>query len=119
MCVVWHIINMARKPESVSRVEAWFWEQESKLWPVALGSLSLRRTRCIRKHCHACESGEQHPSYVVYGRHRGRRFGLYISDALVPEVRRAVAHGRAFQELLMETGLRYLRALKDERRRAG
>jgi hypothetical protein len=110
---------MARKSASTSGVEAWFHQQEPKLWPLALGSLSLRRTRCIRKHCHACETGEQHPSYVLYGRHQGRRFALYIPDALVPEVRRALAHGRAFQQLLMETGLRYLRALKDERRRAG
>jgi hypothetical protein len=110
---------MTRKSDSTSRVEVWFRQQGPKLFPLALGSLSLRRTRCIREHCYACETGEQHPSYVLYGRHQGRRFALYIPDALVPEVRRALAHGRAFQELLMETGLRYLRALKDERRRAG
>ena len=110
---------MARKSDSTAGVEGWFRRQEPKLWPLALGSLSLRRTRCIRKHCHACETGEQHPSYVLYGRHQGRRFALYIPDAVVPEVRAALAHGQAFQELLMETGLRYLRALKNERRRAG
>jgi hypothetical protein len=110
---------MARKSDSTSGVEVWFRQRESKLWPLALGSLSLRRSRCIRKRCHACETGEQHPSYVLYGRHQGRRFALYIPDALVPEVRRALAHGRAFQVLLMETGLRYLRALKNERRRIG
>jgi hypothetical protein len=42
--------------------------------PVALGSLSLRCSPCIRRRCHACQTGEQHVSYVLYGRRRGRRF---------------------------------------------
>lgn len=109
---------MAKPSESPLTVERWFREQLRELWPVALGSLSLRRSPCVRKHCPACESGEQHPSYVLYGRRKGRRFALYIPDGLAPEVRRALAHGHAIEELLMEAGWRYLQALKHERRRA-
>jgi len=72
----------------------------------------------MRERCHACETGEQHPSYVLYGRRKGRRFAVYIPDAMAPEVRRCLAHGRAIEALLMEAGWRYVRALKDARRRA-
>ena len=110
---------MAQVSESTLGVERWFRERIVAFWPVALGSLSLRKSGCIRKHCHACETGEKHPSYVLYGRRKGRRFSLYIPDAMVPEVRRALGHGHATEELLREAGWRYLRALKHERRRAG
>lgn len=110
---------MGQASESPLTVERWFREQLGELWPVALGSLSLRRSPCIRKHCQACASGEQHPSYVLYGRRKGRRFALYIPDTLVPDVRRALAHGQAVEDLLVEAGWRYLRALKHERRHAG
>jgi hypothetical protein len=110
---------MKSSSASPEGVERWFREQLGELWPVALGSLSLRKTRCLRASCYACETGEQHPSYVLYGRRKGRRFALYIPDALAPEVRRCLTHGRAIQDLLMETGWRYVRALKHERRRAG
>jgi len=79
--------------------------------------LSLRRSPCIRRKCHACETGEQHPSYVLYVRHGGRRLALYVPDALVADVRRAVEHGRALERLVSEAGIRYVRALEAERGR--
>jgi hypothetical protein len=104
-----------RPVESVADVEKWFREQVSKLWPAGLGSLTLRRSPCIREHCHACLTGEQHPSYVLYGRRNGRRLAVYVPDRLVPEVRKAVENGRALQGLLYEAGQRYARALKRDR----
>jgi hypothetical protein len=68
-------------------------------WPAILGSLSL----------------QQHPSYVLYGRRKGRRFSVYIPEELVPEVRRCLDNGRALQELLYEAAARYVKALKRER----
>jgi hypothetical protein len=106
---------MKRPPESVQDVERWFREQVAKLWPAGLGSLTLRRSPCIREHCPACQTGEQHPSYVLYGRRDGRRLALYVPDRLVPEVKKAVENGRALQDLLYEAGQRYARALKRER----
>ena len=106
---------MPAKKEFPTDVTNWFLEQASSLWPAALGSLSLRRTRCIREHCEACLKGEQHPSHVLYGRIKGRRFAVYIPDELVPEVSRCLENGRAYQDLLHQTAVRYVKALKHQR----
>ena len=83
-----------------------------------LGSLSLRRSPCIRESCAACRSGEQHPSYVLSGRLQGRRISVYVPQQLVPEVRRCLDNGRAIQELLHEAAPRYIKALKRARTKA-
>src|SRR5438105_10426572 len=101
--------------ESASDVMRWLQSEAAVLWPALLGSLSLRRSRCVRENCAACLSGEQHQSYVLYGRLKGRRFGVYVSEDLVPELRRCVDNGRALQELLQEAASRYVKALKRER----
>jgi len=104
--------------ESPSDVWRWFQNQMNSLGPAILGSLSLRRSPCVRENCPACLSGEQHPSYVLYGRLKGRRFAVYVPEELVPEVRRCVDNGRALQELLYQAAPRYLKALKRERDKA-
>lgn len=83
-----------------------------------LGSLSLRRSPCIRENCAACRSGEQHRSYVLSGRLQGRRVSVYVPEELVPEVRRCLDNGRAIQELLHEAAPRYIKALKRARTKA-
>jgi hypothetical protein len=109
---------MARKSQSLSEVQRWFQEQASGVWPALLGSLSFRRSPCVRQHCTACESGQQHSSHVLYGRRKGRRFALYVPEELVPEVQRCLDHGRALQELLYQAAPRYIQALKLERAQA-
>jgi hypothetical protein len=106
---------MPTKRESATDVERWFRDQAANLWPAALGSLCFRRSPCVREHCPACLRGERHPSYVLYGRKKGRRFALHIPDELVPEMQRSLDNGRALQELLHQTAMRYAKALKDER----
>src|SRR2546426_7402156 len=108
---------MSRPPESPAEVERWFRQRLAGLWPLALGSLSLRRSPCVRRRCHACETGEQHPSYVLYGRRNGRRASVYIPDDLAAEVRRALSNGQGLQAPLYEGGQRYAPALKRERTR--
>ena len=103
------------KNESPADVTRWLADRSAGRWPAILGSLSLRRSPCIRENCQACRSGEQHPSYVLYGRRKGRRFSVYIPEELVPEVRRCLDNGRALQELLYEAAARYGKALKRER----
>jgi hypothetical protein len=103
------------KTENPSEVVRWLAGRTAASWPAMLGSLSLRRSPCIRENCAACRSGERHPSYVLYGRLKGRRFSLYVPEELVPEVRRCLDNGRAVQELLHEAALRYVKALKGER----
>ena len=101
--------------ESPADVVRWIQSEAAGLWPAILGSLSFRRSRCGHENCRACLSGEQHPSHVLYGRHNGRRFAVYVPEDLVPQVRRAVENGRALQDLLVQAGPRYVKALKRER----
>lgn len=107
---------MPRKTESPADVERWFRAHSAPLWPAVLGSLSLRRSPCIRQHCEACARGDQHPSYVLYGREKGRRVSIYVPDELVPQIQQSLDNGRALQELLYEAGRRYTTALKQQRR---
>ena len=107
---------MAPKRESPTDVERWFRTQTATLWPAALGSLSFRKSPCIRDHCEACARGDQHASHVLYLRVKGRRIGLYIPEDLVPQIQHSLDNGRALQELLYEAGRRYTNAIKQERR---
>ena len=104
--------------ESPSDVAHWLRSESANLWPALLGSLSLRRSRCIRENCAACQSGEQHQSYVLYGRANGRRIAVYVPEELVPEVQRSLDNGRALQDLLHQAAPRYIKALKRARARA-
>jgi len=106
---------MPRPRETPEQVERWFRAELQRLWPAGLGSLSLRRSPCIRERCHACQTGEQHPSYVLYGRSKRRRFALYVPDSLVPQLRQMLDNGRALQALLYQAARRYADALKRAR----
>lgn len=100
-------------PEQVKR---WFQDTVREIWPIAMGSLSLRRSPCIRERCRLCESGEGHSSYALYGRQGKRRFSIYVPDELAPELERAIGNGRQVHELMIEAGRRYALALKNGRR---
>jgi hypothetical protein len=101
--------------ESPVDVARWLERRSAEKWPAILGSLSLRRSPCIRENCRACQSGEQHLSYVLSARIKGRRVSMYIPEDLVPEVQRALDNGRVVQGLLREAGERYVKALKRRR----
>lgn len=103
------------KVESPTDVERWFRAQAAGLWPAALGSLSFRRSPCVRDHCDACARGDQHPSYVLYCRIKGRRVGIYVPAELAPTIRRSLDNGRALEALLYEAGRRYTNAVKHQR----
>ena len=104
--------------ETSSDVVRWLQSEAAGLWPALLGSLSFRRSPCVRENCPACMSGEQHRSYVLYGRQKGRRVAVYVPEELVPEVQRGLDNGRALQELLQQAAPRYVKALKRERTKA-
>jgi hypothetical protein len=86
---------------------------------VALGSISLRKSPCIRKRCQLCESGQGHSSYALYGRNGKRRFSIYVPDKLAEDVGKAIQNGRDLQNLMTEAGRRYTLALKNKRRERG
>ena len=104
-----------RKAETTDDVMRWFQKAARDLWPIATGSLSLRKSPCIRKHCHLCESGQGHSSYALYGRNENRRFSIYVPDELVEPLEKAVQNGRDLHKLMAEAGRRYALALKNER----
>jgi hypothetical protein len=98
--------------ETPADVVRWLQSEAADLWPAILSSLSFRCTRCGYEHCRACLSGEQHASHVLYGQHNGRRFAVYVPEDLAPQLRRAVENGPAVQDLLVQAGPRYVKALK-------
>jgi hypothetical protein len=108
-----YTMDMGETPQDVRH---WFLSAIEDLWPVALGSISLRKSPCIRKNCTACASGEGHSSYALSGYRGNRRFSVYVPDELAPEIRKAVEKGRRLQDLIKEAGVRYLRAQKRARR---
>jgi hypothetical protein len=104
------------KTESPADVVRWIESEAAGVLPAMLGSLSFRRAPCGNANCAACLSGEQHRSHVLYGRHNGRRFAVYVPEELVDEVSRRIENGRALQDLLMQAGPRYVKALKRARK---
>lgn len=103
-------------PETPDDVRRCFLAEVAKLWPLAGGSLSLRKSPCIRERCGACESSEGDVSYALYTREAGARHSHYAPDALACDLEQAVANGRRLQALLVEAGRRYLHARKAARR---
>lgn len=119
-CAIKHTFHVKHsETESLADVLRWLQSEAAELFPAILGSLSLRRSPCIRKSCPACLSGEQHPAHVLYGRLKGRRVAVYVPEELVAEVRRSVDNGHALQQLLQQAAPRYVKALKRERARRG
>jgi hypothetical protein len=102
--------------ESPGEVRRWFQGSIRTMWPVVEGSLSLRKSKCIRKNCSACSSGEGHTSYVLSGRAGSRRFSIYVPDELAPDIQQAIENGRQLQELMNEAGVRFVNALKNRRK---
>jgi hypothetical protein len=103
--------------ESLSDVVHWLQSEAANYRPALLGSLSLRRARCMRDNCAACQSGKQHQSYVLYSTVQGRRVAVYVPKELVPAVQSTLDNGRALQDLLHQAAPRYIKALKRERAR--
>ncbi len=106
-----------KKAGPSSELGQWFFRAVERLWPVADGSLSLRKSSCVRPNCQACAAGEGHRSYVLYGRGtKKKRFSIYVPEELVPQIQAALENGRLLKDLLIEAGVRYTHGLKDERR---
>jgi hypothetical protein len=103
--------------QTAEDVRKWFLKEVEKLWPLAGGSLSLRKNRCIRPNCLMCRSGEGHPAYALHTRLGGKQTSLYVPDELVEKVAGAVQNRKKLQELLVEAGRRYVNALKAQRKK--
>ena len=82
--------------------------------PVAKGSLSSVRMRCAKKGCAACMAGTGHPAWIFAYRVDGRRKCLYVRRRDVDAVRDALERGRMVESLLLEAGVAYIRALRED-----
>jgi hypothetical protein len=109
-------ITYMQNAESPTEVRRWLQSVVRRVWPIAEGSLSLRKTRCIRKNCSACSSGKDHVSYVLCGRKGSQRFSMYVPDEMAPVVQEAIENGRHLQDLMSEAGVRLVHALKNRRK---
>lgn len=102
--------------ETTDDVKRWFLAAIDALWPIALGSVSLRRSPCIRENCSACASGEGHSSYALSGYQDGRRYSIYVPADLASQIADAIENGHQMQALMKEAGVRYVHAVKREKR---
>jgi len=100
------------KNETPEEIKRSFLHAIQKLWPIAMGSISLRKSPCIRENCSACASGIGHSSYALSGYRGNRRFSVYVPDELAPDIQKAIENGRQVQDRMKEAGLRYLQARK-------
>ena len=96
VCYYAPIHEQGETPEDVRR---WFQEATRDLWPIAVGSLSLRKSPCIRERCQLCAAGQGQSSYALYGRKRNQRFSIYVPDDLAADLEKAIRNGRSFRSL--------------------
>ena len=94
------------KNETPEEINRWFLNAIQKLWPIAMGSISLRKSPCIRENCSACASGIGHSSYALSGYRGNRRFSVYVPDelaALRTRPEEGAAHEIAVREGALST----------------
>ena len=84
------------------------------LWPALKGSLALVHKPCIRPNCRACARGDKHPNYLLAFTHKGRRRCLYVPQAMVPVLQRALDNGRRIEQLLYDMGPVLLKAYRTQ-----
>jgi hypothetical protein len=97
------------KKHSSASVQGRFLKKLLPLWPALKGSLAEVRKPCIRPNCPACRRGHKHPNYLLAFTQKGRRRCLYVPQAMVPALQRALDNGRRLEQLLYEMGPALLR----------
>ena len=81
------------------------WQRQiASLWPAAKGSLAKVYKPCIRKNCPACARGDKHPAWLLSLSSRGRRKTMYVPQAMVLSIRKAIRNGRRIERLLFQAG---------------
>ena len=101
-------MNKAFTADNRNLQEKWTAQIQS-LWPAIKGSLARVRKPCIRKNCRACASGQKHPAWILSVLAGGRRTTLYVPEALVPQIKRALKNGRKIEDLLQKEATRMVK----------
>ena len=91
--------------------------QIASLWPAIKGSLAKVYKPCIRKNCPACQRGDKHPAWILSLSSRGRRKTMYVPQAMVLPLRKAIRNGRRIEYLLYRTGPELLKGYRKTVRR--
>src|SRR3989454_7064560 len=103
------ILPIVKHKNILSPVQQRFLKKLLPLWPALKGSLAEVRKPCIRPNCSACARGDKHPNYLLAFTEKGRRRCLYVPQAMVPVLKRALKNGRRVEQLLYEMGPALLR----------
>ena len=92
------------------------WQRQiASLWPAAKGSLAKVYKPCIRENCPACARGDKHPAWLLSLSSRGRRKTMYVPQAMVSSIRKAIQNGRRIERLLFHAGPELLREYRKAR----
>src|SRR5437667_7905590 len=102
-------LGMKSKKRRPSPLQDRLRQQLLSLWPALKGSLAQVRKPCIRPNCPACACGDKHSNYLLAFTEKGRRRCLYVPQAMVPVLKRALKNGRRVEQLLYEIGPALLR----------
>jgi len=102
-----------KKKMNRSPLQQHFLNKLHLLWPALKGSLAQVRKPCIRPNCQACARGHMHPNYLLAFTQKGRRRCLYVPQAMVPTLKRALENGRRLEKLLYEMGPALLREYRE------
>jgi hypothetical protein len=97
-------VKQKKSKPSPSPVQPLFLKKLLSLWPALKGSLAEVRKPCIRPNCPACARGDKHPNYLLAFTEKGRRRCLYVPQAMVPVLQRALENGRRVEQLLYQMG---------------
>jgi len=93
-----------KQKKQLSSTQQRLWNKLQDYWPALKGSLALVHKPCIRPDCRTCASGKKHPNYLLAFTEEGRRRCLYVPNAMVPAIKRALNNGRRIEELLYQMG---------------
>lgn len=106
---------MDKAPNAPCGAKSTLERQLQGLWPAVKGSLAKIAKPCIRPHCPACARGDKHPAWIFTFSEKGHRRCLYVPEALVPTLRRALRNGRSIEKLLCRTGPALVKAYRRQR----
>jgi len=86
------------------------WQNQiASLWPAIKGSLAKVYKPCIRKSCPACARGDKHPAWLLSLSFRGHRTTMYVPQAMVATVKKAIQNGHRIEQLLYRAGPELIR----------
>jgi hypothetical protein len=108
---------MAKRGFSMTDAAKQAWNEATKLWPVAKGTLAEVRKACNRPGCKRCEAGDKHPCWQFTCKVEGKSKAMHVPAEAVEEIRQALENGRRLERLMLETGLAILEGHRKPRKK--